>query len=242
MKFTLLIVLAVLGVKYPPPDIYNYKYVQDLAGIIDNINEVKINDLCWEVDKQTTVQMAVLTIDSTGGEDIGMLAVEVGEEWGVGREDIDNGLLLVVSLGDRKYFTATGYGMEPIITDAKAGQIQRQVLVPNFKQGNYGEGIFQTLQMYAAEIEEYYEVEFVGTEGAPKLKKSSGFSFGACLPFLLPFIFLILMTVLNAFIRKRGGGTGFWSSGGGFSSGGGGFSGGSFGGGSFGGGGAGGGW
>ncbi|MBN2378591.1 TPM domain-containing protein [candidate division WOR-3 bacterium] len=235
---------SLLSAEYPPPpDIYNYSYVQDQAEVIDDYHELLINDLCWEVDKMTTAQMAVLTVSTTGGQDISLYATEVANEWGVGQEEGDNGLLLVTAIQDRQYFTATGYGMEGIIPDAKAARIQRQELVPYFKSGNYGEGIFRTFQLYAKEIQASYDVEFEGTKNAPKLKKN--LNIGGCIGWFFPIIFAIIAFIFS--IIRRGGkgtGTGFWVGGGGFSSGGGGgFSGGgSFGGGSFGGGGAGGGW
>lgn len=236
--------------KYPSPPPLDH-YVQDLAGVIDDGYETRINDLCREVERTTSAEMAVLTVSTTSGEPHWLYATEVGNEWGVGQAEGDNGLLMLVAVDDREVFTATGSGMEGIIPDIIIDRIYRNVLVPNFKASEFGKGIYEAMQLYAVEIEKHYQVEFAGTEGAPELKssRSSSFSlcpfFGSfCFPFVIIIIFIIMSFVFKGAGRGGGRSGGFWAGGssGGFSSGGGGFSGGGFSGGGFSGGGGGGGW
>ncbi len=238
----------------PPPPAQNY-YVLDQADIIDASYEARINELCREVERKTTAEMAVLTIHSFEGESPWYYATELGNFWGVGQESEDNGLMMVVAVADREVFTAAGTGMEAILPDARLDQIYRSILVPDFRKERYGKGIYQALQMYAVEIERYYEVEFEGTRGAPRGKE--GWQkfwkmFSILLIPILIFAFFIFIVVI-ALTSKGSGSSGsssrsYWSSGSsssssssswssGSSSSGGGFSGGSFSG-----GGAGGGW
>ena len=66
----------------------------------------------------TTAQLVVLTVDSTDGEDISDYAVEVGRKWGIGSKDKNNGVLIVLSVSDRKVWVAVGYGLEGRLPDA----------------------------------------------------------------------------------------------------------------------------
>jgi len=229
-------------------------YVLDLREVIDDSTEILINDLCREVERKTTAEMAVLTVSSTGGEEPWLYAANVGEKWGVGQEGEDNGLIMVVAIDDREVFTATGTGMEAIIPDAVVDQIYRQVLAPRFRSEEYGEGILLALQLYAVRIGEYYEVEFGRTQGTPSFQESSagvGETICVILFFIVWFggflgvVTLIILSIVGAIGKAKGKKGRFWSAfGSGSSSGssGGGFSGGSFGGGGFSGGGGGGGW
>lgn len=229
----------------PPPD----NYIVDQTGKLNADEITSINNLCREVERTTTAEMAVLVVPSTGEQDISMYATELGNRWGVGQKDNDNGLIMVVAIDDRKVFTATGSGMEGYLTDARINQVYRGVLVPNFRNSEYGKGIYEALQLYAKDIEKEYGVTIENSKGAPEIKQDSGGTkcggfgcFPLCLFFIFPLLFFILSLLRGAGRGIKGGG--FWSSGGGFSSGGGGggFSGGGFGGGGFSGGGGGGGW
>ncbi len=89
--------------------------------------------------------MAVLTVENLQGLDRETYAVEIFEEWGIGKKDKDNGLLILVALEEREYRIEVGYGLEPIITDAMAGRIGRDKMVPYFKEDNYGQGIYEAV-------------------------------------------------------------------------------------------------
>lgn len=253
-KFCCLLILALVlplaAADYPappPPD----NYIVDKAGVLSSSDLDRINALCREVERVTTAEMAVLVIRTTDNEDISMYATNVGNRWGVGQKSKDNGLVMVVAIDDRKVFTATGSGMEGYLTDARINQVYRGVIVPNFRNSDYGKGIYEALQLYSKDIEKEYGVTLEGAKDAPQISENTSSSKGGglgcfpiCLFILFPGLFF-LFGILRS-IMKGGRGGGFWtsggSSGGGFSSGGGGFSGGGFGGGGFSGGGGGGGW
>ncbi len=150
----LFLVCGVVAARYPSPPPRN-EYLVDQAGIISDKDEV--NDLCRQVERATTAEMAVLTIPSTKGEEIWLYATNVGNYWGVGQKGADNGLLVVVAAEDCQVFTATGEGMEEALPDSVVARIYRQILVPEFKQANYAEGIYKALQAYAVYIERYYD-------------------------------------------------------------------------------------
>jgi len=230
-------------------------HVVDLAGIIDANVEAGLNRYLLELEQKTTAQMVILTVTSLEGGAIEDISLTVAhDKWKLGQKGKDNGLLLLVSLQDRKYRFETGYGLEGLIPDSLAGSIGREYLVPYFRKGDYSTGITAAA---LAVINIITDDAGVTIAGMPKLRTHSGYGsrrsvrrkptlMGSILSILL-FIGLIYMFIkhprlLLFFLMMNmlgGGRRGGWGGGGGFG-GGGSFGGG--GGGGFGGGGASGGW
>jgi len=223
--------------------------VTDLAGIVDNTAENQLNRYLRELEQKTTAQVAVLTISSLEGADLGDLSLTVAhDKWKLGQKGKDNGVLLVIAFKDRKYRIEVGYGLEGALPDGMVGSIGRQFLVPNFRKGQFSKGIFETTLAIAQTI-----AKDAGTQitGMPR-QQSPGYAVKKTRPptlikkivSVLFFIILVILFIKNPrlfllllFMSSMGGRGSSWGSGGGF--GGGGFSGG---GGGFGGGGASGGW
>ena len=224
--------------------------VVDIAGIIDDSVEIKINGYLRELQHKTTAQMAILTIKRLAGQTIEELSLSVAhDKWKLGQKGKDNGVLLVVALDARKYRIEVGYGLEGTLPDSLVGGIGRQYLVPYFKKGDYTSGIYAASMVIANKIASDAGVQISGMPAVPKkssVKKRKPAS-GPLGKFLSLVFFLILVVVFIKNPRffltillfsSMGGRRGHWGgSGGGF--GGGGFGGG---GGGFGGGGASGGW
>jgi uncharacterized protein len=198
-----------------------------------------------------------VTIHTLEGDSAADFANRLFEKWGVGPKGKDRGVMVLLAVDDRKYWTEVGYGLEPILPDGKVGGFGRQML-PLLRQNQYGAALWQISNQIALTIAADKGVTL--SQGArtppPSSTESPGSSMNGLEAFLI-FLFLILVGGrLLAFLlalaggnprrRRYGGGwwvgpTGGWSGGGwGGSGGGGGFGG--FGGGASGGGGAGGGW
>ena len=192
----------------------------------------------------TSNQITIVIVDSTNGLSAEEFATGIGDKWGVGHKKMDNGIVLLVvdpmgAAGSRDVFIAVGRGLEGAIPDLIAHRIIEKEIIPNFKEGNYYEGIRSAVE----KLEGFAKGEFNTDEYAGKQQSK----FFKHLVIALVILFLL-------FIFTRGGGGGmtmtrfggtYWggSFGGGSSFGGGGSGGfGGFGGGSFGGGGAGGKW
>ncbi len=79
-------------------------------------------------------------------------AVELFERWGIGQKGKDNGLLLLVAVRERRLRIEVGYGLEGIITDARAGRVRDQYLLPHFKRGEYGRGLLLASAALAGEL------------------------------------------------------------------------------------------
>ena len=227
------------------------RYVVDLAGIVNDTVENKINGLLQELEQKTTAQFVVLTVKSLQGESIEDVSVTIAhDKWKLGQKGKDNGALLLIALQDRKYRIEVGYGLEGALPDSFVGSVGRDYLVPYFKKGDTSNGIYAAAAVIAQKIAEDAGVKL---SGLPKLKqftrtKKTGGLFRTVIS-LLFFLILIIIFIKNPralllfFLFSSMGGRNSWGggSGGGFGSGGfGSFGGG--GGGGFGGGGASGGW
>lgn len=210
-------------------------------------------------DDSTSTQIAVVLIKSLEGYDVADYAVRLAQNWGIGGNKNDNGVLVLASIGDRKVTIQTGYGVEGALPDAIARRIIENEIKPNFKAGNYFGGLDQgTSAIISYTKGEYKEARKRPEEG----KGPSGFVIFLiilAIIFLIskkgggggsqvigrrgaasPFWWMLMGSGLGGGNRGGGGFGGFSGGSGGFGGGGGGFGG--FGGGSFGGGGASGSW
>lgn len=127
--------------------------IVDNANVIDAETRQRLESICLNLKERAQIEYAVLTVPTTGGQDIFDFSLAVARGWGIGSKSGDKAaLLLVVAIQDRKYFTQVSDHLEGDLPDGLVGQIQRQRLVPAFKQGNYSKGIFDTIQAYVATL------------------------------------------------------------------------------------------
>ncbi|MCX5800486.1 MAG: TPM domain-containing protein [Candidatus Eisenbacteria bacterium] len=235
-----------LAQEYPEP----VGFVNDFAGVVNEEIRARIEAIAAEVKQKTGAEIVVVTVKTTGGIDIHDYAVELFTKWKIGKKGRDDGLLIVAATDDRKLWIKTGYGLEETIPDAVASQVYRNVLVPLFREGEYGRGLLSAVQVLAARIANQAGVTLTSLDGLPAVPE--GNSSGKDARSFVPMAFVLGIMILLIIARTRGGpgsrrhgGFPFWTIGG-FYGGtkGGGFGGGfgGFGGGSCGGGGAGGGW
>jgi len=228
----LLSAAAAVAVEAPIPE--HRGYVTDNAGAMGEW-AAKTETLCRQIEQRTTAEVAVLTVRSIAPLPAQQYAQEVFDRWKIGKKGKDNGVLVLVAVGDRKMWIATGYGVEGILPDGKVGEIRDRVMLPAFRQNQYGEGIYLGVAAVG-------QVLGAGTGGPVEKKRRSA---GAPMSLLLVLLMLGFLVVRSLFAGpfgayRRGGGGWYGGGFGGGGFGGGGFGG--FGGGSSGGGGAGGGW
>ncbi len=144
-RWTLLLILLLLlpaaTASYPKLT----GFVTDNANIIDPVYKEKITQLASDIEKNSTVEIAVVTVDSLEGEPIEMYAANLFEQAGIGKKDKDNGLLILVAKQEREYKFEVGYGLEGTITDSMKVNIGDRIIVPNFRNGDYGKGIYDSM-------------------------------------------------------------------------------------------------
>ncbi len=96
-----------------------------------------------DFETKTTHQIVILTINSLGNESIESYALNVFNENQLGQKENDNGILILFAKDDRKVRIEVGYGLEPVVTDAISSRIIRNIMIPNFKDEDYFEGLDQ---------------------------------------------------------------------------------------------------
>ena len=115
-------------------------YVTDLANVLTPQAKAQLEALCTELEQKTGAQMAIVTVHSLEGEEAQVYANKLFKQLGVGSKKDGRGVLLLVAPDEHHYWTEVGYGLEPVINDARAGDAGR-AMVPYFKQGDYSAGI-----------------------------------------------------------------------------------------------------
>lgn len=229
--------------------------VYDYINLLSSNEKIQLERKLIKYSDTTSTQIVVAIISTTKGENIGLLAPKWAQKWGIGQAKEDNGVFVLLAKDDRKIWISPGYGVEDRLTAGIVGELTRNIIIPEFKRGNYYGGLDKG-------VDAIFEVLTGAYQGQRKSSSSNGGSIGSFIFFLILFIFFMIALSKN---KRKGGGKGGkrsrgislldaiilsnmgrssggfgGSSGGGFS-GGGGFGGG-FGGGGFSGGGAGGSW
>jgi uncharacterized protein len=120
-------------------------YVSDYAGVIDQTSKTALDAYSANVERATGVQMAFVTVQSLEGEAIEDVANDIFRGFGVGQKSKDNGVLLLLVSGDRRFRLEIGHGLEGILPDGLDGQILLEMR-PALRAGEFG----QTM-MYAAQ-------------------------------------------------------------------------------------------
>ncbi|MFA6946387.1 MAG: TPM domain-containing protein [Pedobacter sp.] len=164
-------------------------YTQTLSP--DQINQLEQKLVAF--DDSTSTQIAVVLIKSLEGYDVADYGVRLAENWGIGGAKNNNGVLVLVSLGDRKVTIQTGYGVEGALPDAITKRIIEREIKPNFKAGDY----FAGLDQGTSAIISYTKGEYKNDAPKEKIKrKGSGI------------VFVIIMIVIILLAIKKGGGGG----------------------------------
>jgi len=116
-------------------------FVNDFAGVFSTEQKNSIENKLSNLEKETSVEISVVTVKSLGDEVVETYAVKLFEEWGIGKVKVDNGLLILVALDSREARIEVGYGLEPIVTDSASSVVMRNVMIPAFKGGDYFAGV-----------------------------------------------------------------------------------------------------
>ena len=97
--------------------------MNDLAGLLSVSEEQALTAKLAAFEQETSHQIVVLTVPSLEGGQIDDFSIRVAEDWKIGHEGLDNGVIVIVAARDRRARIEVGYGLEGVISDARAGQI-----------------------------------------------------------------------------------------------------------------------
>ncbi len=202
-------------------------FVNDYAGVLDPATkqslEATLKNLKETTDPQ--VEIAVAIVKTTGERPIFDYSLAVARGWGIGSKQDDNpSALLFIAVDDRKYFTHVSRDLEDELPDGAVGSLQRQFLVPEFRKGNYGKGITDTVNAYIETIRNKGNTAG-NSNTATKPATSGGEGIGAGMFGVFCCAAIVIVILILIFSRSGGGrskgdrdrwgGGGFGSGGGG---------------------------
>lgn len=197
--------LSVLGFaqveKVVPAKPNPQRLVNDFAGLLTFDQKQTLEDKLVAYDDSTSNQVAVVTINTTDGNDIEEVALGILRKWGVGGPK-NNGIVILVAVNDHKVFISTGYGLEGALPDVTAKAIIDNDIAPNFKAENYYRGF----DAATTSIMKAAAGEYKAPEGYRDRKGSGSGGFGKII-----FGIVVLIIILSLFGGGRGGGGGYVS-------------------------------
>lgn len=117
-------------------------FVNDFENLLSIEEVTKLENLLITYEKQTTNEIVVVTISETGNEtDFNTYALDLANNWAVGKKGKDNGLVIVISNKLRSIRICTGTGIENILTNEICETILQENMISNFKNGEIYNGI-----------------------------------------------------------------------------------------------------
>lgn len=171
--------------------------INDFANVIDDAVEAQLNQKIKDFKTRTNppVVLAVATVKTTGDTPIFEYSLAVARGWKIGSKLDDNpSALLFIAVDDRKYFTHVSKDLQDELPDGLAGSLQRQYLVPAFRQGNYTKGIADTIDAYIRTIEQRTSGTF--NENKPETNEKTGYQGKSTSATLIFFLFAIIIGII----------------------------------------------
>jgi uncharacterized protein len=166
--------------------------VTDFTNTLSTTEKQQLENKLVAFNDSTSTQIAVVIIKSVGQYDINDYAQRLGRSWGIGQKGKNNGIIVLVAIGDRKVAIQTGYGAEGAVPDVVTNEIIQNDLKPHFKAGDYYGG----LDAGTNDIIKYIKGEYK----AEKKPQSRGRGGSAGI------IIIIVIVILILVFRNRGGG------------------------------------
>lgn len=193
-----LVAFALSGVALAHSALTPTGYVNDFAGVMSEPARVALETALVEFNASTTNELSVVTVTSLEGDYIENYAVHLFEEWGIGTEKNDNGVLMLLAIEDREMRIEVGYGLEGALPDSVADSILRD-MTPLLQAGEYDGAI----TLGATSIIDATKGEYVGT-GTTESGVDSDLLFG-----LIGFAVFLTQWLASMFARSKS----FWAGG-----------------------------
>ncbi len=127
-------------------------YVNDFADIIDDSAESEMLSRSVTLAQKTTAQVVTVTVESLDGVAPEEYALQIGREWGVGDDEADNGIVILLSESDREIYIAVGYGLEGALPDGKTGRIIDRYGLDYLKNDDFSTGLLEISKAVVNEV------------------------------------------------------------------------------------------
>ncbi len=128
-------------------------YVNDFAGILSQDVKNSLEEELTNFKESSSTEIVIATVNSLDGDDVASYGNALFREWGVGTKASNNGVLLLIAPNERKLRIEVGYGLEGALTDIQSGRIIDEIITPEFKNGNYDEGVTQGVYAIEAAVQ-----------------------------------------------------------------------------------------
>src|SRR5499425_2651767 len=183
----------------PAPD----HRINDYAGVLSAADRDRLEDKLRSRERESSNQIVVAIFRSLQGENLEDYSIRLAQAWRIGQKSLDNGVIFLVFVDDRKMRLEVGYGLEPKLTDALSSQILRQVVAPQFREGKIADGIAAGLDAIEQVIAGTYHAQ-----AAPPPSHGSdgrGLMAGILLFIVVAGIFSIIIPALQqSHVRRQG--------------------------------------
>ncbi|UOR14345.1 TPM domain-containing protein [Qipengyuania aquimaris] len=207
----LLLLAIILGFASPAaaqpefPELNNSPVV-DQANLLDPAQEDALEQKLLEFEQRNQRQFVVATLDNLQGYDIADYGYQLGRHWGIGDEDRNDGILLIIAPNERQMRVEVGYGLEGIIPDGLAFEYV-EGMKPYFRNGDFSGGINwgadEIIKQLELPPEEAAQIAQNAERTTERRESSGGFPLGGLIWFAFVFFFFILPILRGSGRRRR---------------------------------------
>ncbi|HUS50500.1 MAG TPA: TPM domain-containing protein [Candidatus Paceibacterota bacterium] len=179
----------------------NGTLINDFANIIPDEQESNLRKLVKDYENKTSIQMCVVTVPSLEGASVDDYANSLFRAWGIGQKELNNGLLILISLNDKKWRIEVGYGLEEWITDSYSKSVGEINFKPNFRKGDYYTGINMALGNFMSSLGENGWKQRQELLAIKKQKNDENFY--KIIGWITFFAFVLILIIFGIFSHKR---------------------------------------
>lgn len=230
----LLLAVPLAGLAAIPESPMEAFFVNDFADVINASDETYIRQLGEVLEDETTAQLVVATVTFLDGMDIETYAYEMFTQWGLGTKEDNNGVLLLVSVGDRELHTMVGSGLESKLPSSVTGAYTDDYAIEHLRDNDFSTGIRENYRALAEKVASIYGVSLNVSQPAgnatgyvqdnayddggyfgpdyyapPQLSSRGGSFLGTILSVIIGIVVLVLvLRLIGSIFRSSGGGAG----------------------------------
>lgn len=200
--FSILFFVLLFSISFAAIPNYSDFYVNDFADVLSIEQENELTAILSAIPVDTTAEVVVVTVNSLEGYSPIEYATKIGQDWGVGKKETDNGLVILYAKTENKISVAVGYGLEGILPDSKVGRILDEQYVPLRDQGNVSQGIINATKVYAEEL--YKNKEEIGSTATQNPNDTIAWVFfGIFILFILIFVMSIIFSFSKGLKKSK---------------------------------------